>query len=79
MRLHVNAADKVPRVCWLDYFAGGTRTPDHIVAIVTDWAGIPDNYDRTTFVYDSVLHQGRGTAIKKWEEPAGVVKPRPTS
>jgi hypothetical protein len=67
MRVHV--ADALPRICWLDFWAGGTGIPDHIVAVVTDWNGIPANFNRTTFVYDSVLHGGRGMARREWTEP----------
>ena len=76
MRLRV--ADPAPRVCWFGFSAGGTGIPDHIVAVVTDWLGIPSNFNRTSFVYDSVLFQGKGKVNTKWEEPPEILKRRPT-
>jgi len=69
--------DSKPRVCWLDYQVLGTGIPRHIVAVITDWAGIPKNYERTSFVYDSVLHRGRGSTIRKWEEPPELLRRTP--
>jgi len=75
MRAHVS--DTIPSICWLDYSFGGTGIPEHIVAVVTDWAGIPANFNRTSFVYDSVLHKGDGKTIQKWTEPPELTrKPR---
>lgn len=67
--MRVWVTDSLPRICWLDYSVGGTGIPSHVVAVVTDWVGIPANFNRTTFVYDSVLHKGKGLAIQKWTEP----------
>ena len=68
MRVHAQRASS--GVCWLDFVMGSsgpTATPEHVIAVVTDWAGIPENYERTTFVYDSVLYDGRST--EAWVEP----------
>jgi len=70
MRVHV--LDGEPRVCWLDFSVGGTGMPDHIVAVVTDWGGIPVNFHRTTVLYDSVVYKAagrRGSIVREWEEP----------
>lgn len=67
--MRVRVADSIPSICWLDYSVGGTGIPNHVVAVVTDWIGIPTNFNRTTFVYDSVLFNGSGKATQKWEEP----------
>ncbi|CAN5190094.1 hypothetical protein BH23GEM2_BH23GEM2_23020 [soil metagenome] len=67
MRVYVPDGD--PRVCWLDFWAGGTGVADHVVALITDWGSIPEAFHRTTVVYDSVLHGGTGKVIRKWEEP----------
>ena len=67
MRAYVT--DTIPRVCWMDYWFGGTGIAAHIVAVVTDWDGIPKNFERTSFVYDSLLRNGDGKTIRKWEEP----------
>jgi hypothetical protein len=56
-------------VCWLDFSIRPTGTPDHVVAVVTDWIGIPANFERTTVVYDSVLLGGHGIGVRGWEEP----------
>lgn len=74
MRVHVAASDNQPSICWLDYSIGGTGTPSHVVAVVTDWAGIPINFNRTSFVYDSVLSNGSGKSIRKWTEPPELVR-----
>jgi hypothetical protein len=75
MRAYIT--DTIPRICWLDYSFGGTGIPSHIVAVVTDWVGIPKNFERTSFVYDSVLYRGPGTTVRKWTEPPELVrKPR---
>lgn len=58
-----------PRICWFDYWVGGTGVPDHIVAVVTNWTNIPPNFERTSIVYDSLLHKGTGKTIRKWAEP----------
>lgn len=55
--------------CWLDFAGGGTGVPDHVVAVVTDWNHLPECFNRTTLVYDSVLFDGKGRALRKWEEP----------
>jgi hypothetical protein len=74
MRVYVT--DDRPRVCWLDYSVGGTGIPDHIVAVVTDWTGIPDQFNRTSFVYDSAV-LGRKKANRHWEEPRDLPRQRP--
>jgi hypothetical protein len=61
--------DGATKVCWLDFAMGGTGIPDHIIAVITDWNHIPDNFNRSTFVYDSVLFGGKGKARQNWEEP----------
>ena len=67
MRIYVR--DEEPRVCWLDYSVGGSLIPNHIVAVITDWRGIPEDFTRTGLVYDSVLNAGKGNWVRKWEEP----------
>jgi hypothetical protein len=75
--MRVNVHDTKPQVCWLDYSIGGTGVPGHTVAILTDWAGIPANFNRTTFVYDSVLFNGKGRGRQIWTEPKDIEKRRP--
>ena len=67
MRVHVK--DTRVAVCWLDYQVHRQDTPAHIVAVITDWQGIPANFERTATLYDSVLFGGKGIALRKWEEP----------
>ena len=67
--MRVHPIDSLPAVCWLDFQMLGTGIPNHIVAVITDWAGIPENFERTTALYDSVLFGGKGLAAKKWEDP----------
>lgn len=67
--MRVGVADSRVGVCWLDFQVNMGNTPDHIVAVVTDWNGIPANFERTTQVYDSVLLGGKGIGIRSWEEP----------
>lgn len=74
MRVHVT--DALPRVCWFGHTILGTGIPSHIVAVVTDWSGIPANFNRTSFVYDSVLFQGKNHMYLKWEEPPEILKRR---
>jgi hypothetical protein len=74
--MRASVTDSLPRVCWFGYSYAEHDTPDHIVAVVTDWAGIPVNFNRTAFVYDSVLFHGRKKMNLKWEEPAETLKRR---
>ncbi len=67
--MRVQVRDSEPRVCWLDFPMGTNTTPDHIVAVITDWTALPENFERATALYDSVLFDGKGLAAKKWEEP----------
>lgn len=77
MRLH--APRDTVGYCSLDFWRGGTGVPDHVViGVVTDWDGIPQNYNRTAFVYDSVLFDRRNPRSFQWEEPREP-NPRPTS
>ena len=75
-RMRIKVADDRPRVCWLDYSRGGTGIPDHIVAVVTDWNGIPEQYNRTSFAYDSVLFGGGKAHLFIWTEPTELQKKR---
>jgi hypothetical protein len=36
---------------------------------VTDWVGIPDNYERGARMLDSLFFGGKGTSRFKWAEP----------
>ena len=67
MRLQGLAGDPAG-VCWLAIQVGGTGTPDHAVYIVTDWVGIPENYDRGARMLDSLFFSG-GSSRFKWSEP----------
>jgi hypothetical protein len=77
MRVYVPDAD--PHVCWLDFSYGGTGVPDHIVAVITDWGGIPDAFHRTTIVYDSVLHRGTGKIVREWKDPPDLHRRMPAA
>jgi hypothetical protein len=69
MRMRGLATDPAA-VCWLAIQVGENGTPDHAVYIVTDWVGIPDNYDRGAKMLDSLFFGGKGGASKfKWTEP----------
>lgn len=70
MRLEGLATDAAA-VCWLAIQVGGNGTPDHAVYIITDWAGIPDNYNRGARMLDSLFFSGPGTSSSKfkWQEP----------
>ncbi len=72
MRVHLSGSEAT--FCWLDYWVGGTGVPYHIAGVVSDWGTLPANFERTSFVYDSVLHKGGGRHVRKWSEPAEVVK-----
>ena len=74
--MRVSASGSEPHVCWFGSSFMEPGTPDHIVAVVTDWSGIPVNFNRTSFVYDSVLFQGRRKMNLKWEEPPKIAKGR---
>ncbi|HEV7387735.1 MAG TPA: hypothetical protein VGN73_03900 [Gemmatimonadaceae bacterium] len=68
MRLQGLATDPAA-VCWLAIQVGETGTPDHAVYIVTDWVGIPDNYERGARMLDSLFFGGKGISRFKWAEP----------
>ncbi len=68
MRLEGLAGDPTA-VCWLAVQVGTTGMPDHAVYIVTDWAGIPSNYDRGARMMDSLFFGGVGLSRFKWHEP----------
>ena len=74
MRAAVTASGTA--ICWLDFSIHLERTPDHVVAVVTDWADIPRNFERAAFVYDSVLLGGKGLGIRKWEDPPDMPRKR---
>ena len=68
MRLEGLAGDPTA-VCWLAVQVGGVGMPDHAVYIVTDWAGIPDNYNRGARMLDSLFFGGPGLSKFIWREP----------
>ena len=68
MRLQGLAGDPAG-VCWLAIQVGGTGMPDHAVYIVTDWVGIPENYDRGAHMLDSLFFGPTRSSKFKWEEP----------
>jgi hypothetical protein len=68
MRMSGLATDPAA-VCWLAIQVGENGTPDHAVYIVTDWVGIPENYDRGAKMLDSLFFGGRGVSKFKWAEP----------
>lgn len=68
MRLQGLAGDPTG-VCWLAIQVGGTGMPDHAVYIVTDWVGIPENYDRGARMLDSLFFGPTRSSKFKWEEP----------
>ena len=71
MRLEGLATDAAA-VCWLAIQVGGNGTPDHAVYIITDWAGIPNNYNRGARMLDSLFFSGPGASSSskfKWQEP----------
>lgn len=68
MRLQGLATDPTA-VCWLAIQVGEPGTPDHAVYIVTDWVGIPDNYERGAKMLDSLFFGGKRTSKFKWAEP----------
>ncbi len=71
MRLEGLATDGAA-VCWLAIQVGGNGTPDHAVYIITDWAGIPDNYNRGARMLDSLFFSRPGGPTSsrfKWQEP----------
>src|SRR5438105_4218086 len=72
MRLQGLASDPAA-VCWLAIQVGGNGMPDHAVYIITDWAGIPQNYNRGARMLDSLFFGGPGgpsSSKFKWQEPA---------
>ena len=68
MRLRGLASDPAA-VCWLAIQVGDTGTPDRAIYIVTDWIGIPENYDRGARMLDSLFFGGKGVSKFKWTEP----------
>ena len=68
MRLEGLAGDPTA-VCWLAVQVGGVAMPDHAVYIVTDWAGIPANYNRGAQMLDSLFFGGPGLSKFIWREP----------
>ena len=68
MRLQGLASDPAA-VCWLAIQVGGNGMPDHAVYIITDWAGIPENYNRGARMLDSLFFRGSGSSRFKWQEP----------
>lgn len=85
MRFEATQQDQVG-VCWFDYTKGsvtahGRSFPGHIVGIVTDWRGIPDRWNRTSIIYDSLyssyLGRPRPSSSIKWEEPRQAPRVRP--
>ena len=63
--LNERSRSSATEVCWLDFQAGGTGKPDHVVAVVTTHANLERNFNRTTAVYDSVL-TGKKTHALTW-------------
>ena len=68
MRLQGLAGDPAG-VCWLAIQVGGVGMPDHAVYIVTDWVGIPENYDRGARMLDSLFFGPTRSSKFKWQEP----------
>lgn len=68
MRLKGLAGDPAG-VCWLAIQVGTSGTPDHAVYIVTDWVGIPQNYNRGARMLDSLFFGPTRSSKFKWEEP----------
>ena len=68
MRLEGLAGDPTA-VCWLAVQVGGVGVADHAVYIVTDWAGIPQNYNRGAQMLDSLFFGGPGLSKFIWREP----------
>ena len=66
--LALNVRDESPQVCWLDFAVVGTGIPNHVIAVVTDSASVARDFDRTTFVYDSVLLGGTGQGVPTWSD-----------
>jgi len=78
MRLEGLATDPAA-VCWLAIQVGETGTPDHAVYIVTDWVGIPDNYERGARMLDSLFFGGKGNSRFKWAEPKKPIRTQITT
>lgn len=77
--MRVVVTDTEPRVCGLGYERGGSGIPYHIVVgVITTWFEIPQHYNRTAFVYDSVLFHGRAPNAATWTEPSDR-RPKPRS
>jgi len=72
MRLLGLAGDPIS-VCWLAIQVGTSGTPDHAVYIVTDWVGIPENYNRGARMLDSLFFGPTGSSKFRWEEPKAPV------
>lgn len=77
--MRVHAIDNRVAVCWLDFSVKRPGTPDNVVAVITDWEDIPKNFERTTFVFDSVLLGGAGLGRRQWEEPRDMKRQRASS
>jgi hypothetical protein len=58
--------------CWIGFSIVGTGIPKHLVAVITQRDRLPRDFERTTFVYDSVVLGGKGKGIQHWEEPPSV-------
>jgi hypothetical protein len=68
MRLEGLASDGAA-VCWLAIQVGNSAMPDHAVYIITDWTGIPENYNRGARMLDSLFFGGPSGSRFKWQEP----------
>jgi len=71
MRLEGLASDGAA-VCWLAIQVGNSGMPDHAVYIITDWTGIPENYNRGARMLDSLFFGGPGgpsSSKFRWQEP----------
>jgi hypothetical protein len=77
MRMRGLATDPAG-VCWLAIQVGATGMPDHAVYIVTDWVGIPENYDRGARMLDSLFFGPTRSSKFKWEEPKAPAAQRST-
>jgi hypothetical protein len=77
MRLAIS--DSIPAICWLDFEISLENTPENVVAVITTWDRLPQDYERMTAVYDSLLLGGKGIGKKKWEEPADPKRKRTQS
>ena len=74
MRLVVT--DSATAICWFDFHVDVGGTPEHVVAVVTNWNGIPKMFEATSQLYDSVLLGGKGIGRRHWEEPPDLKRKR---